>query len=150
LRPPLMSNVRPRKGMSLGTPRYARPRVAGPFFANVHSLRGERYDHGYTQRSSEGAPVREASVEIYSDATNAAVVRHPNRSFPGVLIQGDTLHTMHVRACVALQAHAAGNHVEAIEELEELRDHLAELCLHYKRTLVEHGIRLPYAEDGVA
>jgi hypothetical protein len=94
--------------------------------------------------------MREASVEIYSDATNAAVIRHPNRSFPGVLIQGDTLHTMHVRVCVALQAHAAGNHVEAAEELEDPRDHLAELCLHYKRTLAEHGIELPYSESGVA
>jgi hypothetical protein len=43
-------------------------------------------------------------VEIYSDATNAAVMRHPGRKFPGVLIQGDTLHTLCVStdsACAA-------------------------------------------------
>ena len=34
------------------------------------------------------------SVEIYSDATNAAVMRHPGRRFPGMLIQGDTLHSL--------------------------------------------------------
>ena len=94
--------------------------------------------------------MREATVEIYSDATNAAVLRHPNRAFPGVLIQGDTLYTMHVRASLAIQEHAAGNDAAAIEELKDLRDHLAELSRHYKRTLVEHGIQLPYSEDGVA
>ncbi len=94
--------------------------------------------------------MREATVEIYSDATNVAVLRHPNRAFPGVLIQGDTLHTMHVRASLAAREHAAGNHAAAMEELEDLRDHLSELCLHYKRTLVEHGMQLPYSEDGVA
>jgi Family of unknown function (DUF6959) len=26
-------------------------------------------------------------VEIYSDQTNAAIMRHPGRRFPGVLIQ---------------------------------------------------------------
>jgi hypothetical protein len=29
-------------------------------------------------------------VEIYSDKTNSAVLRHPARKFPGVLIQGAT------------------------------------------------------------
>lgn len=140
---PLTSNVRPRKGVIARRAKHCRRPL------EALGLRAERYDHGHGSQA-RGTPVREASVEIYSDATNAAIIRHPNRSFPGVLIQGDTLHTMHVRACLALEAHAAGKHVEAMEELEDLREHLAELCLHYKRTLAEHGIRLPYYEDGVA
>jgi hypothetical protein len=42
--------------------------------------------------------MRVETVEIYSDATNAAILRHPDRRFPGLLIQGDTLHTI----CVAI------------------------------------------------
>ena len=38
--------------------------------------------------------MRSESVEIYSDTTNAAVLRHPGKKFPGVLVQGDTLYTM--------------------------------------------------------
>lgn len=38
--------------------------------------------------------MRTESVEIYSDETNRAVIRHPGRKFPGVLIQGDTLFTL--------------------------------------------------------
>jgi hypothetical protein len=42
--------------------------------------------------------MRVEPVEIYSDQTNAAVMRHPDRHFPGVLVQGDTLWTMCGRA----------------------------------------------------
>lgn len=38
--------------------------------------------------------MRSEDVEIFSDMTNAAVMRHPGRKFPGVLIQGDTLYTL--------------------------------------------------------
>ncbi|WP_425506589.1 DUF6959 family protein [Sphingomonas kyeonggiensis] len=38
--------------------------------------------------------MRTELIEIYSDATNAAVMRHPGRQFPGMLIQGDTLYSL--------------------------------------------------------
>jgi len=38
--------------------------------------------------------MRSELVEIFSDATNAAVMRHPGRRFPGILVQGDTLHNI--------------------------------------------------------
>ena len=41
-----------------------------------------------------GHAVRTELVEIYSDKTNAAVLRHPGRHFPGVLVQGDDLYAL--------------------------------------------------------
>ena len=38
--------------------------------------------------------MRKATVEIFSDATNATVIRHPERRSPGVLVQGDTLYVV--------------------------------------------------------
>jgi hypothetical protein len=38
--------------------------------------------------------MRVEPVEILSDRTNAAVMRHPGRRFPDVLVQGDTLYTL--------------------------------------------------------
>ncbi|WP_429002107.1 DUF6959 family protein [Xanthomonas campestris] len=35
------------------------------------------------------------SVEIYSDRPNMAVLRHPGRKSPGVLLQGDRLHALY-------------------------------------------------------
>jgi predicted RNase H-like HicB family nuclease len=85
-------------------------------------------------------------VEIYSDATNAAVLRHPGRRFPGVLVQGDTLHEM-LRKATRLVAIASGALPEDEKfELAELHEHLAELVAHYKRTLAEHNLPLPFVE----
>ena len=86
-----------------------------------------------------------ASVEIYSDRTNAAVIRHPGRGFPGVLIQGDTLYSLCIAAdasCTALRQAATD---EAYDELNELRNSLWGLLNHYKAVLAEHGLPLPFS-----
>lgn len=82
--------------------------------------------------------MRTASVEIYSDETNRAVIRHPGRKFPGVLIQGDTLSGL------CAMAEEASKEVGYNEELNSLRDALRGLLLHYKIVLGEHEIPLPF------
>jgi hypothetical protein len=87
-----------------------------------------------------------ASTEIYSDKTNAAVVRHPGRKFPGVLVQGDTLYSLCVSADASCQAFRSQAHTEAYQQLNELRNHLRTLLSHYKYVLTEHQIPLPFNE----
>jgi hypothetical protein len=84
--------------------------------------------------------MRTENVEIYSDETNRAVMRHPGRKFPGVLIQGDTLFTLCAMADEACTESGLN------EELGGLRDALLDLLLHYKMVLDEHGIPLPFDE----
>jgi hypothetical protein len=85
-------------------------------------------------------------VEIYSDETNLAVMRHPGRKFPGVLLQGDTLHALCDSADSACDAvrRAVGN--AGMQELNDLRNQLQSLLSHYKAVLDEHKIRLPFSE----
>jgi len=90
--------------------------------------------------------MRTDKVEIYSDATNAAVMKHPGRRFPGVLVQGDTLHTLCVAADTACKAGRGKLTDDEYEELNDLRNHLWELLSHYKNVLTEHGIPLPFNE----
>ena len=45
--------------------------------------------------------MRVESVEIYSESSNGAILRHPDRRFPGVLIQGDALWSLCHMADVA-------------------------------------------------
>jgi len=44
--------------------------------------------------SAQWNQMRKVELEVFSDTVNGAVIRHPMRRFPGVLIQGDTLMTM--------------------------------------------------------
>ena len=90
--------------------------------------------------------MRQDTLEIYSDATNAAVVRHPGRRFPGVLVQGDTLHTLYVAADNSCKAGQGRLSEDAYLELCELRDHLRDLLDHYKQVLSDHQIGLPFVE----
>lgn len=89
--------------------------------------------------------MRQEVVEILSDQTNAAVMRHPDRRFPGVLVQGDTLHSLCQRsdsACRKLHRGAPG-----YDEANEVRNALWGLLNHYKTVLGEHDLPLPFSEQ---
>lgn len=88
--------------------------------------------------------MRKETVEIYSDATNAAVMRHPSRKFPGVLLQGDTLSGM-LRSAEAL-CRDLQNGSTGLEEANDLREQFSDLLQHYKSVLKSHGLPLPFSE----
>jgi hypothetical protein len=89
--------------------------------------------------------MRIENVEIFSDQANAPVLRHPDRSYPGVLVQGDTLFSLCSRADLACEKVGRGG--PGYEELNQLRNTLWSLLNHYKSTLTEHGIQLPFSEQ---
>ncbi|WP_313920227.1 hypothetical protein [Tahibacter sp.] len=90
--------------------------------------------------------MRTEIVEIYSDATNAAVLRHPGRHFPGVLVQGDSLYALCRQADEACEAARGVLDEDAYDELNALRNALWSYLTHYKVVLGEHEIPLPFSE----
>lgn len=90
--------------------------------------------------------MRTETVEIYSDATNSAVMKHPERRFPGVLIQGDTLYSLCVDADAACKAGRGSMNHDAYADLNKLRNHLWDFLNQYKCVLAEHQIPLPFNE----
>lgn len=88
----------------------------------------------------------EAQVEIYSDRTNAVVLRHPGRKHPGVLVQGDTLCRLFEQADRACEIANGVLPVDAHAELTDLRDALLAYLDHYRTVLGEHGTALPFQE----
>jgi len=83
-------------------------------------------------------------VEIYSDATNRAILRHPSRKFPGVLIQGDNLHLLCQQADTACEGARETMSAENYAALNNLRNSLWAYLNHYKQVLGEHDMRLPF------
>jgi hypothetical protein len=89
--------------------------------------------------------MRTESVEILSDSTNAAIMRHPGRKFPGVLIQGDTLSVLcgqADRVCAEI-----GRGSPAFAEANALRNALRTYLNYYKVTLGEHDMALPFSDE---
>ncbi len=89
--------------------------------------------------------MRAASVDILSDQANAAVLRHPDRKFPGVLVQGDTLYTLCHRADVACRE--IGRSSPGFDEANDLRNALHALLSHYKVVLGEYDTSLPFSDQ---
>jgi hypothetical protein len=75
--------------------------------------------------------MRKEEVEIYSDSTNCAVMRHPGRRFPGVLIQGDTLYALCPRADDACTAASNDGSEKEFEAMNDVRNRLWTLLNHY-------------------
>jgi len=88
--------------------------------------------------------MRVEPVEIYSDATNAAVMRHPGRRFPGLLIQGDSLYLLCQQADEVCALIGRGR--PGFDEANELRSRFWAMLNHYKAVLDEHKLPLPSVE----
>ena len=89
--------------------------------------------------------MRRETVEIFSDLNNAAVLRRPERKFPGVLVQEDTLHSLRC-AADSLVDPVSQSSADAQAELEFLRVTLRVLVAHYKAVMRDHGLPLPFSE----
>ncbi len=89
--------------------------------------------------------MEQIEIEVFSQATNAAVVRMPTRRFPGVVIQGDSLHILHQLAESVVRLAASHDDEDLSGEAEELRDLLARYVSSYETALKKHGIGLPYS-----
>lgn len=92
----------------------------------------------------------ETQVEIYSDRTNAVVLRHHGRKHPGVLVQGDALFALFQRADAVCEVARGALPADAHDALTDLRDTLLAYLDHYRTVLGEHGMGLPFNESSAA
>ena len=88
--------------------------------------------------------VEAGEIEVLSDTVNSAVVRMPGRKFPGVVIQGDSLHYMSMLAKEIEQMSMRLNCEELIDLTADLNKLLADKLAGYEKTLRSHDLDLPY------
>lgn len=89
--------------------------------------------------------MRIEQIEIYSDASNHAVLRHPGRRFPGSLIQGDSLSVLVEEAREIFAAVQKTADPELLALVQGHKEKLEDRLSIYEDALNEHGIALPYA-----
>ncbi|MGC4983242.1 DUF6959 family protein [Streptomyces sp. DT193] len=83
-------------------------------------------------------------AELFSDGGNDAVVRMPGRRFPGVLVQGDSLHILRSDMAEVMEACERGDLDEARDSAGLLLDYLDTLLVRYEAALGEHEMPRPY------
>lgn len=66
-------------------------------------------------------------VEVFDDTPNRTVLRMPGRSYPGILVQGDTLDGLLAAAEAAARGELMGGH-QLLRRLKDLSDHYEKVC----------------------
>jgi hypothetical protein len=85
---------------------------------------------------------------LLTEPHNYAVVQLPERNFPGVVFQGDSLHNL-LRQITEIRALAVRGteREELLAELDDLYALFRDLEYGYAKVCSAHGIDLPYARD---
>ncbi len=92
-------------------------------------------------------------LDVFSRASNMPVMKLPTRSFPGVLIQGDSLSILYNRAKELYDlCEASGlKRVQTLDDPDgpldlafELVELLGKYVAHYEEVLQSYNMRLPY------
>lgn len=84
-------------------------------------------------------------LEVYSQSIDRGVIRMPSQSFPGLLLQGETLSSLLKLAKLAYERSQGTTDTEMIETSRELVESIQKLVAHYESTLHKHNIPLPYS-----
>ncbi len=103
-------------------------------------------------RSDQPLPDTElprVEVESLTDQSNFAVIRLPQRKFPGVVFQGDSLSTI-VADASQLAVSAQRGAPDVAELAAHLSEQLASIQHHYEQALAAHRIPLPYVRRDAA
>jgi hypothetical protein len=86
-------------------------------------------------------------IEVYSEASNNAIVRMPTRRFPGVVLQGDSLAILFAGAMDLLERLDPTREEELFYTALSLAEDLEARLKHYEAVISEHGFQLPYLRD---
>ncbi|WP_077002557.1 hypothetical protein [Variovorax sp. KK3] len=90
--------------------------------------------------------MKSIEIKLLSPPENFAVVQLPERQYPGVVIQGDTLAAL-VSQLGTMREHLHINDLERLaDELDELEEKYVEAKEHYESACATHGISLPYSK----
>ena len=87
--------------------------------------------------------MNDAEVDLLTDSGNFAVVHLRGRQFPGVVFQGDTLHSM-IASLKDLRAKLLHDACEP--ELNDLIEQLEKVLSKYKSVCNSRGLPLPFSE----
>ncbi|KQU79358.1 hypothetical protein ASD00_36550 [Ensifer sp. Root31] len=85
-------------------------------------------------------------AELLTESENYAVVQLPDRKFPGIVFQGDSLHSLSERMIELHRLITSGQSDDADFELSIMIDDIKSILTKYERVLISKGMALPYAK----
>lgn len=87
-----------------------------------------------------------SEVTLLTAPTNFAVVQLPGRNYPGVVVQGDSLHSLVSELREMQELLRAGEYDDLEKVLADVRERLEDALGGYEVVCAEQGIDLPYSK----
>ncbi len=84
------------------------------------------------------------TAKLLSLPTNFAVVQLPERRYPGVVVQGDTLTNLVSQLTRMKALLKTGDLNELAGEIDDVKETLVDALSHYKSICAKHSIGLPF------
>lgn len=84
------------------------------------------------------------AIKLLSKSTNYAVVQLPGRNFPGVVLQGDSLHSLLMQAEDIQKLATKHKDPDLSAEAANLYDLLSSISKHFETVCDREGVSLPY------
>lgn len=84
-------------------------------------------------------------LEVYSQSIDRGIVKMPSQSFPGIVLQGETLSSLLRLAKLTYEKLPDTASAEVRDTARELMESVQKLLSHYEATLGKHNIPLPYS-----
>jgi len=84
-------------------------------------------------------------LEVYSQSIDRGIVRMQSQSFPGLVLQGETLSSLLKLAKLTHEKSQNMADTELVDTSRELMETIQKLVSHYEATLGRHNIPLPYS-----
>jgi hypothetical protein len=85
------------------------------------------------------------TAHILEIGCNGAVVQLPERKFPGIVIQGDSLSIL-LSDLEELKENIGKKDAEEVQaSLDTIESHIRSRLAFYESALAKHGIQLPYS-----
>jgi hypothetical protein len=89
--------------------------------------------------------MKDEPIEVLNLQPNAAVVRCPGRRYPGIVVQGDTLHSLYRTAAnLSARLRELGASPDDVGDAHEIAERLEEFVTHYQDVLNSQKVDLPY------
>lgn len=91
--------------------------------------------------------MKKIEIELFTNQGNGAILKLPNRKYPGVLIQGDSLSSLSRMINLASTEFDESNYLELKDSIMQIKIEIDNHLKNYENILIEEGIEIPYLRN---
>lgn len=91
--------------------------------------------------------MKTVNMELFTPPGNNAIVRLPGRKYPGIVLQGDSLHVLFGLICEIRKKTEDLGGRDLLDSVDDLHQQVQQMLDFYEHVCRENGIAIPYVRQ---